>query len=151
MADMILEPFAAHLFFAFPDPKRIGEWTEILMRFLETSAMLCEESGPCVIGHIKGLALLNGNRYVRVSVISPSLPAQVETNASGDLAEMTVTLNMLVYGLSKKGLEGIVKETAAGTGTAWCGRVTVEPVEPTIPGDHPGHHMSAKWNHREQK
>ncbi|MGC9964918.1 MAG: hypothetical protein ABSE08_05900 [Syntrophobacteraceae bacterium] len=140
MADMILEPFAAHLFFAFPDPKRIEEWAEILMRFLETSAMLCRESGPCVIGHIKGLALLNGSRYVRVSVISPSLPAQVETNASGDLAEMTVTLNMLVYGLSKKCLDGIVKETATRPGTGWSGRVTVEPVAPTTTRNHPGHH-----------
>jgi len=137
---MILEPFAAHLFFAFPDPKRIEEWAEILMRFLETSAMLCRESGPCVIGHIKGLALLNGSRYVRVSVISPSLPAQVETNASGDLAEMTVTLNMLVYGLSKKCLDGIVKETATRPGTGWSGRVTVEPVAPTTTRNHPGHH-----------
>ena len=137
---MLLEPFAAHLFFAFPGPKSIKEWTEILMRFLETSAMLCRESGPCVIGHIKGLALLNGDRYVRVSVIIPSLPAQVETNASGDLAELTVTLNMLVYGLSKKGLEGIVKETAARPGTGWSGRVTVESVAPATPGNHPGHH-----------
>lgn len=140
MADMMLEPFAAHLFFAFPDPKRIEEWTAILMHFLETSAMLCEKSGPCVIGHIKGLALLNGNRYVRVSVISPSLPAQVETNASGDLAEMTVTLNMLVYGLSKKCLEAIVKQTAARHGTDWSGRVTIEPVAPANLGDRPCHH-----------
>jgi len=137
---MILEPFAAYLRFAFSDPKPIEEWTEILKRFLERSAMLCEKAGPCVVGHIKGLALLSGDRYVRVSVISPSLPAQAETNASANLAEMTVTLNMLVYGLSKKSLEGIVKETAAGPGTGWSGRVTVEPVEAATRGDHAGHH-----------
>lgn len=140
MSDMTLEPFAARLRFTFPNPRRIEEWTEILKEFLETSAMLCEKSGLSLIGHIKGLVLLQGSRYVRASVVSTSLPAQVETDASGELAEMTIAVTMLVYGLSKKRLEAIVMEVAARHDTAWSGRVTVEPVAATTHANYPGHH-----------
>ncbi len=142
MSGMILEPLTAYIRFFLPSPKQIQEWTEILKRFFKTLATLCHKSGPCMIGHIKGLALLRSDDYVRVSVIDPSLPAQVETNASGDLAELTITLNMLVYGLSRKSLEGIVKEAAAKPGTVWSGRVTVEIVSATTQDYHPSHHHS---------
>lgn len=139
MSDMILEPFTARLRFVFPDPKGIEEWSEILKCFLEASAILCRESGPCLIGHIKGLVLLSGDHYLRVSVVSPSLPAQVETNVSGAFAEMTVTLNMLVYGLPKERLESILNEVATRPRTSWSERVTVVPVTGTTRDDHSSH------------
>lgn len=137
---MMLEPLAIHIRFALSAPKRIQEWTEILKRFLETLAELCHKSEPCMIGHIKGLALLGGNRYMRGSVISPSLPAQVETNVSEDLIELPLTLNMLVYGLSRRSLERNVERAAVQLGTAWSGTITVEPISATNHGDKPAPH-----------
>ena len=139
MSGMMLEALAIHIRFTFSSPKRIQEWTEILKRLVETLAGLCHKSGPCMIGHIKGLVLLNGNQYMRVSVISPSLPAQVETNASEDLTELTVTLNMVVYGLSTKSLEHIVETAAVQLETAWSGKIAVESISATNYGHGPVH------------
>ena len=141
MAALIFEPLAAHLHFSLPDSPGISKWAEILTQFLETLAKLCRNSGPCLIGHIKGLALLGDSSYVRLSVISASLPAQIETNASGDFSEMTVTVNMLVYGLPRKTLEGILEGTAALPCSPWSGKVTVKPVPASIRGDHAHNHL----------
>lgn len=147
---MMLEPFTALLRFTFPAPTPIGECSENLKRFLETLAELCEKSGPCVIGHIKALALLSGDHYVRASVVSSSLPAQIDADASEDLTEMTLTLNMLVYGLPKKVLETVLKEAAAGHDTGGSYIVTVEPVACKHQGNYPEKH-GAQWNRHKQK
>jgi hypothetical protein len=135
MADMMLDPFSASLRFSFPEPVGISKLTQISGRFMETLAALCQSSGPCLIGHIKGLALLKDRFYVRVSVVSASLPAQIETNASGEFPEMTVTLNMLVYGLSRQDLGKIAEEAAALVGAAWSATVTIEPAATMTRGD----------------
>ena len=113
MSEMILEPLAAHVRFIAPAPRQIQDWTGILKDYFKTLATLCDLAGPCVIGHIKGLALLPAGGYIRVSAVSASMPVQIETNVSGDFAELTITLNMLVYGLPGKSLEGIAESAAA--------------------------------------
>ncbi|MGA3113078.1 MAG: hypothetical protein ABSF90_01450 [Syntrophobacteraceae bacterium] len=127
MAEMILEPLAARLHFTFPDPMGISKWNEILAHFLAMLAKLCQDSDPCLIGHIKGLALLNGNCYIRASVVSASLPAQIETKASDEISEITFVLNILVFALSKHTLWGILEEVMLRSGTSWQRRVFIEP------------------------
>ena len=65
MADLIapeggllrLEPYAASLHWNLPRAE--GQWEAMLAAYLETLARRCEEAGPCVVGHIKALALFH--------------------------------------------------------------------------------------------
>ena len=77
-----LEPFAARLRWQFPSAIALCEWGALLGECLETLARRCDETGPHVVGHIKGLALLADGAYVRVSVVSPRHPADVEVGGS---------------------------------------------------------------------
>ena len=140
MAEMILEPLTVHLHFTLPESTGISKWDELLSQFLETLAKLCQDSGPCLIGHIKGLALLNGNRYIKASVVSASLPAQIETNASEELSDITVTLNILVYGLSKQRLQELLEQVMVRPGTCWRNSIVVEQDTAVTLLDRPSHH-----------
>jgi hypothetical protein len=76
---------------------------------MEKLGALCGQSPEAVIGHIKGLCLLEEDHYIRASVISHTLPADVETNASEARADLTLSLTMLVYGLPCTTLERILR------------------------------------------
>lgn len=127
MAELTLEPYAARLRWHLPSAVASHEWEAILSEYLEALARHCDEAAPCVIGHIKGLALFPNGDYLRISIVSPARPADVEGNASEHYAELTLTLNVLVYGLSRDVLERLAQETAADVASRWGGMVTVGP------------------------
>lgn len=105
MSDIIFEPLAASVHFKSESRKTIQEWTAIIKDLMEKLGSLCGRSPQAVIGHIKCLCLLGEDHYIRASVISHKLPADVETNDSGARADLTMSLTMLVYGLPRTNLE----------------------------------------------
>jgi hypothetical protein len=127
ISEMILDPFTARLRITLATPKTGQECAVILAAFLETLATLCDQTGPSVVGHIKALALLPRGQYIRGSVVSSSLPADVEMVISGSsLSQLCLTLNMLVYGLSRETLERIVREAVLQHEEACHARIAVE-------------------------
>lgn len=125
MAELILEPYAISLHWSRPvelqadQSKPDTPWKTVLSRFLEDLAQRCHASGPCVIGHIKALALFPSGGYLRLSVIAPHLPATAEGEAPVDCVSLDLTLNVIVYGLPRESLENATLAAAGATAAAW--------------------------------
>ncbi len=124
MAELILEPYAVSQHWNLPVAD--GKWEAILSEYLETIARRCAETGPCVIGHVKALAFFPNGGYVRVSVVSPTLPAGVEGSVPMGCTELVLALNVIVYGLARNLLERITCETAVQLAKRWQGEVAIE-------------------------
>ena len=126
MAELILEPYAVsqrwRLF------GNTDKWENLISEYMETLARRCHETGKGMIGHIKALALFPDGGYLRVSVVSPTLPAGVEGGAPVHCSELVLTLNVIVYGLGRDLLERITRETADQLTKKWKGEVTIEAI-----------------------
>lgn len=110
MTDLHLHPLAARLTWRFPAPLAPDACAALLADAVGAVARACQAAGPAVIGHIKALAVLPGGGYLRASAISATHPVDFEAHqASGEaLAELAVTLNAIVYGLSPEVIGGII-------------------------------------------
>lgn len=128
MTDLRLEPYAARLDFRLEAAAPIEQWKTTLAGYMQALARRCEESGPCVIGHIKALALFTDGCYLRISVVSASHPAQFDGNPPLSFKELHLTLNVLVYGLPREVLQQIVAQTASDLGPALNGHVAATSV-----------------------
>jgi hypothetical protein len=109
---MKLEPYAAEVYFQSRESVSSEEWGQILARFMECLADGCVKTGPCVIGHIKGLVRGPEKSYMRVSVTSESRPADLEGELPGKRDKLKLTINVIVYGLSRDSLDRITKDAA---------------------------------------
>ncbi len=141
MVELTLEPYAVSQHWRLPGAD--GRWEGFLAEYLETLARRCAENQPCVIGHIKALALFPQNGYVQVSVVSQRLPAQVKGSVPPGCTELTLSLNVIVYGLEYDWIERLTSETALHLAERWKGEVKIEATElrprpPTGPHSHPG-------------
>ncbi len=100
----------------------------LVTEYLETIARRCHQTGRCVIGHIKALALFAQGGYLRVSVISPTRPAVVESHLSQPCREFELILNVVVYGLKDDLLAQITRDTAAGLCQKYEGQMRIETI-----------------------
>jgi len=126
MEELILEPYTVSQSW-----KLVGgadKWENLISEFMETLAHRCAETGKGIIGHIKALALFPDGRYLRVSVVSPTLPAGVEGSVPMGCTELVLTLNVIVYGLERDPLERLTRETADHLTKKWKGGVTIEAI-----------------------
>ncbi len=137
MAELMLEPYAAHLDWHMGGVTEGNPWGCMLAQFLEALASRCEAHDHSVIGHIKGLATFPGGKFLRVNVVSASYPADVGGAAPEDCRELRFTLNVLVYGLPHQVLSDYVEEIAHRTAEQWNAKVTVSPVSDH---SHEAHH-----------
>jgi len=124
MAELILEPYAVNQRW-----RLIGNtatWENLISQFMEMLACRCHETGRAIIGHIKALALFPDGGYLRVSAVSPTLPAGVEGSVPTGCTELVLTLNVIVYGLERHALERLTRETADDLTKKWKGGVNIE-------------------------
>lgn len=112
MTELTLEPYATRLEWQLGEKSGQDCWRQLLGRFGETLAERCDSAGKCVIGHIKGFAKLPDGGYLRVNVVSVKCPPDVAVQAPEDFDRLTLTLNVIVYGLSRSALERLTDETA---------------------------------------
>ena len=129
MADLILEPCSVNQRWRFKRADLPRE--DSVAEYMEAIAHSCEEAGKCVVGHIKGLALFSDRGFFQVSVVSPSLPAAKNGQVPAGCTELTLSLNVIVYGLESAVLERIVWRTADEMAKRWKGEVTIEAVGKT--------------------
>ena len=122
---MTLEPYAARLNFKMPSPLTGREWQLMLAQYMEALARHCSEAGPCVIGHIKGLAAFPDNGFLKISVISPDHPVDVDGVVPENLSEISFALNVLVYGHTREMIARLNRETLGFPDRAWKGHVTM--------------------------
>ncbi len=126
MAELILEPYAVNQRWRlFGDADK---WDTLISEFLEMLARRCHETGKGIIGHIKALALFPDGGYLRVSVVSPNLPAGMEGTVPANCTELVLTLNVIVYGLERDLLERLTRETADLLSAKLKGGITIEAI-----------------------
>ena len=128
MSELNLEPFTARVYFYPQADFLTGEGQKTLSGFLEAIACKCDAVENTVIGHIKAIALFADGTYFRVGVVSGNHPAETDGNTSADMTAAKITLNVLVYGLSRNHLQEIVQTSASQVDKAWQGEIKVVPV-----------------------
>lgn len=126
MTTLTLEPLAARLRWRFAQALTGDEWGAVFAEHLESLAKRCVETEAGVIGHIKGLAVVPGGGYVRVNLVSPLRPADIESTASSSCARLTFDLNVLVYGLSFEQVRQMTLNTAAMVASRRGGLISIE-------------------------
>ncbi len=107
-------------------PEDDGRSEALIGEFLETIAHRCHETGGCVIGHIKAIAICSHGGYLRASVTSPTRPADVESHLPETCREFELSLNVIVYGVKDDLLEQITREAAAGLCRKYEGRLRID-------------------------
>lgn len=134
----MLDPYAVTQQWRLPgaDP----DWPGFLNAYMLALAQACKDAGAPVIGHIKALALFPAGGYYRVSVVDASLPPTVEGQVPARLETLTLTLNLIVYGLERSVLEGLTGETSLRLAESWRGEVINRPNDSIIPGGATHHH-----------
>jgi len=125
MAELILEHYAVNQKWSF---KADGKWETLIVEYLEKLARRYHETGTGIIGHIKALALFPDGGYLRVSVVSPTLPAGVEGSVPAGCTGLVLTLNVIVYGIGRDLLEHITGEEATHLIDRSQGRVNIETI-----------------------
>lgn len=118
---MKLEPYAVLQSWHLPEAK--GQWESIFGEYLQEIAQRCIDQGECVVGHIKALATFSDQNYLRISVIAPQIPANIEGKVPADSTALELTVNVLVYGLERAAIEKIAQETANKIARQWKGEV----------------------------
>jgi hypothetical protein len=100
-----------------------GQWDTILGEYLEKVAQRCTDEGDCVIGHIKALSTFSDHSYLRISVVAAHIPANIEGKVPAGVAELDLTVNVLVFGLERALIEKITRDTANEIASRWKGVV----------------------------
>jgi len=108
-----LEPYATQQRWQAAAPLPGREWQAMLAGYLAALARACEAAGPCVIGPIKALALFDGGGYARFSAVSAAHPPTVDGSVPDGLDALSLTLNVLVYGLPAARLQDLTWQTVA--------------------------------------
>ncbi len=116
---LTFEPYAVQQRWPAGRPLKPVEWAELFGEYLARLAGACTASAPCIIGHIKLLALFPGQEYLRVSVVSATHAPTVTGAVPQGLVEVTVTLNVLVYGLPRERLAALTSSAAAEVADRW--------------------------------
>ena len=114
MAELILEPYAAHLSWRHPEDRTLEEWQALFADLLAGLAEACAADEARVIGHVKGLGVLPDGSFLNGSTVTPNRPPDVEIHRAngGRSAEMELTLNVLVYGLPRPEAQRLVSEVS---------------------------------------
>jgi len=129
-----LEPYATQQRWQADEPLPGEAWQALLVAYLAALARACAAAGPCVIGHIKALALFESGEYLRLSAVSAAHPPTVNGCVPDGLATISLSLNVLVYDLPAAILHDLTWRTAAALAQ---GRVlTVTEDAPSPPEDH---------------
>ncbi len=109
MDKMIFEPLALEQMWR--RTTKDHDWVPVLLDYLSSLGSLCNERFPSsLVGHIKAMAGFSSGEFIRFSVVSPGLPVGVDGHIPKDCTSLTLTVNVLVYGISRFNLESLNAE-----------------------------------------
>ena len=159
MSELALEPYASQQRWQMPAPLAGRDWRELLVAYLAELARACAAApagppgGPrptgsagALIGHIKLLALFPGGGYLRASAVSPVHRPTTDGQVPDGLAQLSLTLNVLVYGVPREVLAALARDTASALAAPRAGQVAEDTVQGMgspplhLSGNHPHPH-----------
>ena len=128
MNNLTLEAYAARLHWCFTRPLTGLEWGALFAEHIQRLAAHSTEIAASVVGHIKGLAIVPGDGYARVNLVSPFLPADVECQIQGEYTAVTFYLNVLIFGLTLEQVKRLTAEAAENVAARLGGQVAIESI-----------------------
>jgi hypothetical protein len=128
MSSLPLEPYAARLRWRFARPLTGSAWGALFAEHIQVLAARSAEIAASVVGHIKGLAIAPDDGYVRVNLVSPSVPADVECKIHGQHAALTFDLNVLIFGLPAEQVKRLTADAAESVASRLGGQVDIESI-----------------------
>ena len=143
MSTPALEPYATQQRWQAGEPLPGAAWQSLLADYLAALARACAAAGPCVIGHIKALALFDTGDYLRISAVSATHEPTVDGCVPDGLSALSLALNVLVYGLPAARLQALTWETVVVLAQGSAVAVTEE----TRAGASTAHSHAADHSH----
>ncbi len=126
MNSLMLEPYAARLQWRFAKPLTGPEWGTLVAEHFQLLATRSGDIAACVVGHIKGLAIAPDDGYVRVNLVSPSIPADVECQIQDQHTALTFDVNVLIFGLTLEQVKQLTADTAEDVALRRGGQIEIE-------------------------
>jgi len=123
VAQLNLHPCAVRMSWISDEPRTGSEWGSALSNFLSDLGQHCITEGGALIGHIKGIATVAGTLCLRLSLVSLSQPVSVEGSVPDNTAELDITLNVLVFGMSANALTTALGVARDRTLACWSGSI----------------------------
>ena len=141
MKELPLHPVSVVMTLRFVQPRTPEDIKHLIADLFENLAQVVAQREKAIIGHIKGLAKLGVEDWLKVSIISPQRPAQVESSLRQPLAALDLATSFMVYGLEPEELYPLVAETVDKADQIWSGLVQLQrPAHPPHHHHHGHHH-----------
>ncbi|NLK26050.1 MAG: hypothetical protein GX307_05700 [Euryarchaeota archaeon] len=118
-------------------PKEICSAIEDLLGHI---ARECDRAGATLIGHIKSVVETDGQGFLGVSVIDPTGEATFRGELQEGITQMDIIINVLLYGLTKDRLQGLVDPLVRKYLVFPGGEIELKGLEECHDHDHGGHH-----------
>ncbi len=139
--------FAGRVHVRFKEPQEPEEVKRLVSEEIQGVAKECVSAGTRLIGHIKSIAEVESGNYIACSAVSHETPATCRGELSGPSRTLDLVLNVLIYGLDKERVEGIVVDVSQRVFTTSGAEVRFENLEHIHIGhecdeDHRGHEHS---------
>ena len=96
----------------FDQPRDGDELTGLVSRTISSVAKGCMRDGARLIGHIKCIAEGDSGKYIACSVVSADSEAICRREMDERSMSLNLVMNVLIYGLDKARVEGIVVRSA---------------------------------------
>ena len=126
MAQLNLHPCAVEMTWFSDEALTGGEWENVLRRFLGELGGNCIAGGGTLIGHIKGIATVAGSPCLQLSLVSLNQPVSIDGSVPDNTDKLSITLNVLVFGMSADDLTATLSVTSDEALASWCGSIDVE-------------------------
>lgn len=151
MKELILHPLSISLGFKFAKPMPMEQVKGLIGEMFDALAQAVSRREGCIIGHIKGLAMLEREDWLKVSVISAARPSQAEASGNSPVESMSMAVNFMVYGLEPDQLFQLATEVVGQAGKPWSDSVTLErPTRLTTLEHHDHDHHGDGHQHHKQ-
>jgi len=120
MYQNLFEPYASKLRLISEDGFTQQKWENALLYFMTIVNELTAKETGAVIGHMKMIAELNESCFIKLNSVRSDLPVEVSSfgNTKGSLSA-DITLNLLVYNVSKSRSKEIVSFALSRTENAF--------------------------------
>jgi hypothetical protein len=136
---MDLHPLSLRIRLAFEQPAPMDEAKGILAGFFDEMAGIIAQNQACVIGHIKGLAMLGQEDYLKVNLIAAGRPASTEASCADQVQDLSMVVNFMVYGLEPEQLFDIAETVIGQPDKPWSGIVRLAQARPLAVHHHHDH------------
>jgi hypothetical protein len=139
--------YAGRVHAHFDQTKGAEEIRSLVSRTISMVARECMRDGASLIGHIKCIAEVDSGEYIACSVVSADSEAICRGDLDGGSKNVDIILNVLLYGLDREKVEGIVSRSARSVLSGVGMHIEIEDLE-FEDHEHPGHGHDHGMGHR---